>query len=63
MHAVHNARIQLTATLINNLAAAFVVAGFIAPTVISQFHIGALAGISIGVALHLIARSTLGEIR
>lgn len=35
MHAVHNVRIQLTATLINNLAAAFVVAGFIAPTVIS----------------------------
>jgi hypothetical protein len=33
MHTVHNERTELTATILNNLAAAFVVAGFVAPAV------------------------------
>jgi hypothetical protein len=31
MHTTHNARITLLATLLNNAALAFIVAGFIAP--------------------------------
>ena len=31
MHAVHNARINLLATAINDLALAFTIAGFVAP--------------------------------
>jgi hypothetical protein len=40
MHAVHNAKVQLLATLLNNLALAFIVAGFVAPTVGGQLHAG-----------------------
>ena len=36
MHAVHNARIQLLATAQNNVALAFIVAGFVAPAVTVQ---------------------------
>jgi hypothetical protein len=33
MPAVHNAKVQLLTTLPNNLALAFIVAGFVVPTV------------------------------
>jgi hypothetical protein len=36
MNAVHNARITLLATIVNNLAAAFAVAGFVAPAASGQ---------------------------
>ena len=31
MHTVHNARVQLLATTLNNVALAFIVAGLVAP--------------------------------
>lgn len=37
MHTVHNERIKLTATILKNLAAASVVAGFVAPAVNGSF--------------------------
>ena len=68
MHAVHNARITLLATLLNNTALAFIVAGFIAPTVGGQLQGGlhalaTLAWVGLGVALHIVARAVLGRLR
>jgi len=40
MHAVHNARVQLLAMLLNNVALAFIVAGFVAPVVSGQLRPG-----------------------
>jgi hypothetical protein len=65
---VHNARINLLATLLNNTALAFIVAGFIAPTVADQFRGGlhalaTLAWVALGVALHIVARAVLGRLR
>jgi hypothetical protein len=40
MHAIHNARIQLLATALNNLGLAFIVTGFVAPGVTGQLHGG-----------------------
>lgn len=59
---VHNERIKLAATIVNNVAAAFIVAGFVAPTVSGQFSVGALAWIAIGVALHYRAKALLGDL-
>jgi hypothetical protein len=68
MHTVHNARIQLLATLLNNAALAFVGGGFIAPAVTGQMHGGwhilaTLAWIGLGVGLHFAARIVLGGLR
>ena len=68
MHTVHNARITLVATLLNNAALAFIVAGFIAPTVSGQLHgsgqaVTTLAWIALGGGLHLSAQSVLGRLR
>jgi hypothetical protein len=38
VNAVHNAGVQLLATLLNNVALAFMVAGFVAPTVGGQLR-------------------------
>jgi hypothetical protein len=40
MHAIHNARIQLLAALLNNAALAFVAAAFIAPAATGNLHAG-----------------------
>jgi hypothetical protein len=66
--AIHNARINLLATLLNNAALAFIVAGFIAPTVAGQLQGGlhalaTLAWVGLGVALHIVARAVLGRLR
>ena len=68
MHAMHNARVNLAATALNNMALAFVVAGFIAPTVNGQLPAGGsyavtLAWIVLGAGLHFIAQLALGSIR
>jgi hypothetical protein len=60
--AVHNAKLQLTATLINNVAAAYIVAGFVAPVVNGQFTSADVLWIIIGVALHAAGRISLGSI-
>jgi hypothetical protein len=68
MHTVHNAQITLLATLLNNAALAFIVAGFIAPVTSGQLHAGGqvvttLAWVGLGVSLHFIGRSVLGRLR
>jgi hypothetical protein len=66
--AIHNARIQLLATLLNNAALAFIVAGFIAPATSGQLHVGGqavttVAWVALGVGLHFSARAVLGRLR
>ena len=68
MHAIHNARIQLLATALNNLALAVIVAGFVAPAVSGQLQGGSraivtLAWIGFGFALHGCGQFVLGRLR
>lgn len=68
MHTVHNAWISLLATLLNNAALVFIVAGFIAPATGGQLHRGwqvltTIAWVGLGVGLHFIARAVLGRLR
>jgi hypothetical protein len=65
---IHNARITLLATLLNNSALAFIVAGSIAPAVTGQLHGGGhlivtLAWIGLGAGLHCVAWLVLGRLR
>jgi dipeptide/tripeptide permease len=65
---IHNERAKLAATWVNNLAAAFVVAGFVAPAVSGQLNgagrfIVALVWIGIGYGLHSLARAILGGLK
>ena len=67
--AIHNARINLLATLLNNAAIGFVGGGFIAPAVTGQLQGGlhalaTLAWVGLGVALHIVAQvAVLGRLR
>jgi len=68
MHAIHNARIQLLATLLNNAALAFIVAAFIAPVASGHLDLGwhivtILAWVGFGVGLHFGAWAVLGRLR
>jgi hypothetical protein len=68
MHASHDARVQLTANLLNNLATAFAVAGFIAPAASGQLEsagrlLVALVWSSFAASVHLRARTVLGGLR
>jgi hypothetical protein len=68
MHTVHNARITLLATALNNLALAVIVAGCIAPAVSGQLAgsgqvVATLAWISAGSILHFFAQGVLGGLR
>lgn len=68
MHTVHNARVQLLATALNNLALAFIVAGFVAPAVTGQLQSGSrvlvtLAWAVTGLVIHLSAQFALGRLR
>jgi hypothetical protein len=68
MHTVHNARVQLLATALNNIALAFIVAGFIAPAVTGQLPSGirllvTRAWASTGLVIHLSAQFVLGRLR
>jgi hypothetical protein len=65
---LHNARITLLATALNNVALAFIVAGFIAPAVTGQLPSGwrvlvTIAWIGLGVGIHLCAQLALGRLR
>jgi hypothetical protein len=58
----------LLATALNNLALAFIVAGFVAPAVGGQVHGGwgvfiTLAWIGFGAGLHVCAQFALGGLR
>ena len=67
MHTIHNARIQLLATLLNDAALAFIVAGFIVPATTGNLHAGwqavtNIAWVVLGVGLHFSARAVLGRL-
>lgn len=66
--AVRNARIQLLATTLNNVALAFVIGGFVAPAVSGQLRpnwsgLSTLAWIALGIGLHFAARAVLGRLK
>jgi hypothetical protein len=68
MHTVHNARITLLATALNNIALAFLVAGLIAPAVTGQLQGGTrllavLAWAGTGLVIQLTAQFALGMLR
>lgn len=68
MDAIHNARLNLTATLVNNLATAFAVAGLVAPAASGQLvsvrtTVLALVWFTIGLGLHLRGRALLRGLR
>jgi hypothetical protein len=68
MNTIHNARITLTATIINNLATAFAVAGLVAPAATGQLDsagrlIVAFAWAVIAAGLHSLARGLLGGLK
>lgn len=68
MHAVNNARVQLLATALNNVALAVVIAGFVAPLITGQLQrpghvVVMLAWIGAGVALHFGTQLVLGRLR
>jgi len=65
---IHNERVKLTATILNNAALAFIVAAFIAPAAGGSLDLGwhvitTLAWIGFGVGLHLSALAVLGRLR
>jgi hypothetical protein len=65
---IHNARIQLLATALNNLALAVIVAGFVAPAVTGQLQGGgrvlvALAWTGFGIVLHASGHRVLWRMR
>jgi hypothetical protein len=58
----------LLATALNNVALAFVIAGFVAPVVTHQLQsvsaaLVTLAWIALGAALHIVAQLALGRLR
>jgi hypothetical protein len=68
MHTLHNARINLLATAVNNLALAFTIAGFVAPLTSGQISSGgrvlvAVAWIGVGIVLHGCGQFVLGGLR
>jgi hypothetical protein len=68
LNLIHNARINLLATALNNVALAFIVAGFVAPAVTGQLPSGwhalvTIAWIGLGVGIHLCAQLVLRRLR
>lgn len=68
MSSAHNACLQLGATILNNLAAAFMVAGFVAPATSGRLDSAdriaiALIWIGIGLAMHRLAIVLLGGLK
>jgi len=66
--AIHNERVKLLATILNNTALAFIVGGFIAPLVTGQLQggwraVAILLWVGLGVGLHFSARAVLGRLR
>jgi hypothetical protein len=68
MHTIHNARVQLLATALNNFALALIVAGFVAPAASGQLQstgriLVTLAWIAFGIGLHVSGQLVLGRLR
>jgi hypothetical protein len=71
---IHNERTKITATWLNGLATAATAAGAIAPAAAAsygisggqfgwRFVVGTVTWLSVGLALHLLARRVLGRLR
>ena len=65
---IHNERVKLLATTINSTALAFVIGGFVAPTVSGQLRAGwhaliTLIWLGLGAGLHYAARAALGRLQ
>jgi hypothetical protein len=74
MHTIHNARVQLLATLLNTMAGASFAVGVAAPIAAAFFYggagipvhsvvIGAIVWLGAAGALHALAQITLGGLR
>jgi hypothetical protein len=68
LHTIHNAAIQLLATLLNNAPLAFIAVAFIAPVASGHLDLGwhivtILALVGVGVSLHFGAWAVLGRLR
>lgn len=65
MHAIHNARVQLLATALNNLGVGAVLAGVIAPTINGNVGDAAhiVAWLVLGADLIALAQIMLGRLR
>ena len=67
MHAILNARVQLLATALNNVAFAFVVEGYVAPLVTGHLRsategLVTPAWVGFGVVPHIAAQLVLGRL-
>jgi len=62
LHTIHNASVQLITTVLNNIALALIVAGFVAPTVAGRLP-GRPGVIVTVVVIHLAAYLSLGRLR
>jgi hypothetical protein len=65
---VHNERVRLVATMLNNIALAFIVAGFVAPIAGGHFQGGwhvvvTFAWVATGLVIHGAAHYALGRLR
>ena len=60
---IHNAQVQLLATLVNNVALGFIGAGFIVPALNGQPSWFAPILVGCGVGLHYVARLILRRLR
>jgi hypothetical protein len=65
MHTIHNARIQLLATALNNLGVGAMIAGIVAPMVHGAVGDTAQVGVwfALGVDLMAMAQFVLGRLR
>ncbi len=65
MHAIHNARVQLFATALNNLGVGAIIAGIVAPMVRSEINNAVSAIVWLGVGLNFLglAQALLGRLR
>jgi hypothetical protein len=59
---IHNERINLLATALNNLGVGSIIAGLVAPIVNSHFSIGVAVWSSVGIGLICLAQLILGRL-
>lgn len=64
---IHNERIKLLATALNNLGLAFAIGGFVAPAISGQLRgwsgLILIAWLGLGAGLHLCAQAVLGRMK
>jgi hypothetical protein len=66
-HLVHNERLRLLGNSLNNVGLAFVIGGFVAPTLTGQVFgwraLLAIVWIGLGAALHACAQLVIGRLK